>query len=125
MVHSQRGITALGGLFIAIFIGLVLYGGVRLLPAYLEYQKVSTAMRALEAEFGTGGATDQKIRAALGRRFEIDDVDSIDPRDPQDIVITRTGQSLVVTAEYSAVEPFIGNISFLVDFTSSATVRIN
>lgn len=125
MVHSQRGITALGGLFIAIFIGLVLYGGVRLLPAYLEYQKVSTAMRALEAEFGTGGATEQKIRAALGRRFEIDDVDSIDPRDPQDIVITRNGQSLVVTAEYSAVEPFIGNISFLVDFTNSATVRIN
>lgn len=125
MIHSQRGITAIGGLFIAMFIGLVLYGGVRLLPAYLEYQKVSTAMSSLEEEFGTGGATDQKIRTALGRRFNIDDVDSIDPRDPRDIVITREGQSLVVTAEYSAVEPFIGNISFLVDFTSSATVRIN
>lgn len=125
MVHSQRGITALGGLFIAMFIGLVLYGGLRLLPAFLEYQKVSTAMNALEDEYGSGGATDSKIRNTLQRRFDIDDIDSIDPRDPRDIVITRQGSSLVVTAEYQAVAPFLGNVSFLVDFTNSATVRAN
>lgn len=125
MVHSQRGITALGGLFIAIFIGLVLYGGVRLLPAFLEYQKVSTAMKSLEEEYSGGGASDHKIRLSLERRFDIDDVDSIDPRDPRDLVITRDGKNLVVTADYSAVEPYLGNISFLVEFTSTATVRAN
>lgn len=125
MIHSQRGITALGGLFIAIFVGLVLYGGIRLLPAFLEYQKVSAAMKGLEEDLADGGATETKIRVILGRRFDIDSIDSLDARNPRDIVITRDGQNLVVSAEYSAVEPFIGNISFLVDFTSSATVRVN
>lgn len=122
MLRSQRGMTFIGGLIIAALVGVIAYAALRLVPVYLEYQKVAGAFKQLEVDYGTGGANEGEVRRTLERRFDIDDVTSITP---QEVVIRREGGLLEVTAEYSATAPFISNISFLVDFERTVRLKVN
>ena len=122
MLRHQRGITFIGGLIIATFVAIIGFAALRLAPAYLEYQKVVAAFKQLEVEYSTGGATEGDIRQTLQRRFDVDDVTSITP---QEVSIRRNNGMLEVSVEYSAVAPFISNISFLVDFERTVNVRAN
>ena len=122
MLRSQRGMTFIGGLIIAALVGVIAYAALRLVPVYLEYQKVAGAFKQLEVDYATGGANEGEVRRTLERRFDIDDVTSITP---QEVVIRREGGLLEVTAEYSATAPFISNISFLVDFERTVRLKVN
>jgi hypothetical protein len=122
MLRHQRGITFIGGLIIATFVAIIGFAALRLAPVYLEYQKVVAAFKQLEVEYATGGATEGDIRLTLQRRFDVDDVTSITP---QEVSIRRNNGVLEVSVEYSAVAPFISNISFLVDFKRTVNVRTN
>lgn len=122
MLRSQRGMTFVGGLIIAALVGVIAYAALRLVPVYLEYQKVAGAFKQLEVDYATGGANEGEVRRTLERRFDIDDVTSITP---QEVVIRREGGLLEVTAEYSATAPFISNISFLVDFERTVRLKVN
>ena len=122
MLRSQRGMTFIGGLIVAAFVGVIAYAALRLVPVYLEYQKVAGAFNQLEVDYATGGANESEVRRTLERRFDVDDVTSITP---QEIAIRRDGGVLEVTAEYSATAPFISNISFLVDFERTVRLKVN
>lgn len=122
MLRRQRGMTFIGGLIVAVFVAIIAFAALRLVPVYLEYQKVVAAFKQLEVDYATGGATEPEIRRTLERRFDVDDVTSITP---QEVAIRRNNGTLEVSVEYSAVAPFISNISFLVDFQRTVTVRAN
>lgn len=122
MLHRQRGMTFIGGLLVALIVAMAAFAGLRLVPVYLEHQKVASALTQLEADYATGGATESEVRRSLERRFEVDDVTSITPRE---IAIAREGGELVVTAAYTAVAPFISNISFLVEFERTVRLKAN
>lgn len=122
MLRRQRGMTFIGGLIIAAIVAVIGFAALRLVPVYLEYQKVVAAFKQLEVDYATGGATESEIRRTLERRFDVDDVTSITP---QEVAIRRNNGTLAVSVEYSAVAPFISNISFLVDFQRAVTVRAN
>jgi hypothetical protein len=114
--------TFIGGLLVALIVAMAAFAGLRLVPVYLEYQKVASALTQLEADYATGGATESGVRRSLERRFEVDDVTSINTRE---IAIAREGGELVVTAAYTAVAPFISNISFLVEFERTVRLKAN
>jgi hypothetical protein len=122
MLRRQRGMTFIGGLIIAAIVAVIGFAALRLVPVYLEYQKVVGAFKQLEVDYATGGATESEIRRTLERRFDVDDVTSITP---QEVAIRRNNGTIEVSVEYSAVAPFLSNISFLVDFQRAVTVRAN
>ena len=122
MLRAQRGMTFIGGLIVAAMVGLMGYAALRLVPVYLEYQKVTSALNQLEVDYATGGANETEVRRSLERRFEVDEVSSITPRE---IAIRHEGGSLEVTAEYTATAPFIANLSFLVDFQRTVRLKVN
>jgi len=122
MLHRQRGMTFIGGLLVALIVAVFGFAGLRLVPVYLEYQKVSGALTQLEADFATGGATESEVRRTLERRFEVDDVTSLTARE---VAISRDAGQLEVTAEYTAVAPFLSNISFLVEFERTVRLKAN
>jgi hypothetical protein len=122
MLRHQRGITLIGGLLIAVIIAVMGFAVIRLLPVYLEYQKVVSALTQLESVYSAGGATEEDIRNTLQRRFDVEDVSSLAVRD---ITIRRAGGLLEVTAEYTAIAPFVANISFLVEFSRTVSVHTN
>lgn len=112
MRNRQRGITAIGFVILAMFIGMFVYAGIRLLPVYMEYMNIAKALDKLRQD-STGLDSATAIRNALDKTFNIDYVSSIDARD---IAITREGNSWAVRAEYDAPAPFVGNVSFMVHF---------
>jgi hypothetical protein len=59
------------------------------------------------------GGTPQTLRRALDRRWAIEDIQSLDPKD---IEIKRQGNGYLMRAWYRAEAPFISNISLVVDF---------
>ena len=86
MRNRQRGVTALGWLILLTPFAIVLYGGIRLAPIYLNYMNVTKALTQISTEIPSNSATADSIRASLYRHF---DVSGVTFPDPKDIKITR------------------------------------
>ena len=118
MRSRQRGATFLGMVTIIAIVGFGLYGGIRVFPLYMEYLSVVRAMEQTAKE-DAGAGTPQTLRNALDRRWTIEDIKSIDPKE---IEIKRQGNSYTMRAWYRAEAPFIANISLAVDFDKTVAV---
>ena len=119
MQHHQRGMTTLGFIILMVFIGLFIYGGIRLTPAYVEYFEVSKALNGLQAE-AAGVYSAASLRSTLEKHFDIDDVTGLDAKD---VDIHHEDEGWVVHAVWDVREPFLGNVSFLVHFDTSVTLK--
>lgn len=115
MRSRQRGATFLGMVIILAIVGFGLYGAIRVFPLYMEYIAV---VRAMEQTAKEDNGSPQAIRNALGRRWTIEDIKSIDPKD---IEIKRAGSGYTMRAWYRAEAPFISNISLVIDFDKTVT----
>ncbi len=115
----QRGVTIWGMFMISlmvVFFALLLF---KLIPPYLQDLKVNTALDSIEQEASGSGMSKPEIIVALRKRFDIDDIDHVDPAD---ITIQRRGVFIVVDIEYEAVVPLVLNISALLEFNHSAEI---
>lgn len=117
--HRQRGATFIGIVTIVAILGFGLYAGIRLAPLYLEYMNVVRAMEQVSTEFGGQPTNANALRVSLGRRWEIDDIKSIDPKE---IDIHKEGNEFVMDAIYRAEAPFVANISLVVDFEKTVSI---
>jgi hypothetical protein len=120
MRSRQRGATFLGMVTILAILGFALYGGIRLTPMYLEYMAVARALEQTAKEHSGGSASAQDLRNSLDRRWTIENIDSIQPKD---IDIKKAGGGFTMRAWYRAEAPFIGNVSLVADFDKTVTVK--
>jgi hypothetical protein len=118
MRSRQRGATFLGMVIIVAILGFGLYGAIRVFPLYMEYMAVVRAMEQTAKE--GGGESPQALRISLDRRWAIEDIKSLDPKD---IEIKRQGNGYTMRAWYRAEAPFIANISLAVDFDKTVSTR--
>ena len=118
MRSRQRGATFLGMVVIIAILGFALYAGIRLTPMYLEYMAV---VRALEqtAKENSGATSPETLRNALDRRWTIETIDRIQPKD---IEIKKAGSGFAMRAWYRAERPFISNVSLVADFDKTVKV---
>lgn len=115
----QRGVTMWGMFMISlmvVFFALLLF---KLIPPYLQDLKVNAALDSIEQEASGSGMSKPEIIVALRKRFDIDDIDHVDPAD---ITIQRRGVFIVVDIEYEAIVPLVLNISALLEFNHSAEI---
>jgi hypothetical protein len=121
MHRRQRGVTAIGWLFLLTPIAVVGYAGVRLLPVYLNYMKVAGSLEKLEsgnsAEDLPGVAN---VRVAIERFL---DVEGVEYPKAADILIRRDSGTWIVQAQYEDSAPLFSNISLLVAFDKTVTIR--
>ena len=118
MRSRQRGATVLGMVVIIAILGFALYGGIRLTPIYLEYMAVARALEQTAKE-ESGATSPQTLRNALDRRWTIETIDSIQPKD---IEIKKAGSGFTMRAWYRAEAPFISNVSLVADFDKTVKV---
>lgn len=118
-MHKQKGMTLIGMVIVAFVAGIFVLAAIRLLPVYLEYMKVESALSAMKTDLDGSNAGPAQIRTSVERRFDIDDVKSIRPRD---LVIERTANGHMVRAAYEGRAPFVANVYFVVDFNKSVEV---
>jgi hypothetical protein len=119
-VREQRGATFLGMVIILAIVGCALYAGIRLVPLYFEFMAVSRALDQTAKESKGEPTSPQELRNALDRRWTIEDIKSISPKEME---IKRAGGGFTMRAHYRAEAPFIGNVSLVVDFDKSVDVR--
>lgn len=116
----QTGMTTVGIIIVVLFAGTFAFAGLRLTPVYLNYMKVAGVISGVHAEFDGTGASRAAIRSSISRRFDIESVSVITARD---VKVTKKNGGYEVAATYSHKAPFMGNISFVVDFDKRVLVR--
>ena len=113
MRNRQRGVTAIGWLFLLTPIAIVGYAGVRLAPLYLNYMKVARALDQVVSDYKDGGGDPAAIRIVVDKHFEID---MVNYPTVKDLKIARDGASWVVEMAYDDEAPLFANISLHVTF---------
>ena len=119
-LRHQAGVTTLGFIILALFIGLFAFGAIRLTPVYLNYMKVVGVVEGVRKEFDGQKPTRAAIRSSISRRFGVESVSVINYRE---VTVTAVDGGFEVAAVYDHPSPFIGNISFLVHFDKTVLVR--
>lgn len=116
----QAGITAVGFVLLAMFIGLFAFATMRLTPVYLNYMKIASVLDGVFKEFDSQGPSRSAIVTSIRRRFDVESVSVITSRD---IKVLNDGGGFKIEAVYDHTTPFLGNISFTVHFDKRVTVR--
>ncbi len=119
-IRRQAGITTVGFVILALFVGLFAFAAIRLTPVYLNYMKVVGVVDGVVGEFDGQKPARAAIRNSVSRRFDVESVSVITYRD---VKITPVDGGFEVAAVYDHTSPFIGNISFTVHFDKSELVR--
>ncbi len=120
MFARQRGATFLGMVIILSILGFALYAGIRLTPLYFEYMAVVRAMDQTAKEAEGDPTSPQQLRTALDRRWTIEDIKSLDPKDME---IKKSAGGYTMRAYYRAEAPFVANVSLVVDFDKTVDVK--
>ncbi|MCM2308072.1 MAG: DUF4845 domain-containing protein [Sulfuritalea sp.] len=113
----QRGLSLNGMVLIGVALGMVALLAMKALPPWIEYGNALKAIKGTATDGSLKDATVAQVRAAYGRRADMDDVKSIPP---EDLDITKEGGELVITFAYSKKVPLFGNASLVFDFEGSS-----
>ena len=115
-MRSERGITIMGFLFVAVVVVAIALVGFRVLPAYIEYFAVQKALKTALDDAPSGNVGE--VRGAFDRKAGAGYIESVRP---SDIQVSRQGGVITATASWQRVLPMIGNASILLDFDATAT----
>ena len=116
----QAGITAVGFILLALFIGLFAFASIRLTPVYLNYMKVAGVLDGVFKEFDSQNPSRSAIVTSIRRRFDVESVSVITAKD---IKVINDGGGFKIEAVYDHTTPFINNVSFTVHFDKRVTLR--
>jgi len=120
MHHRQQGVTAIGFIILAAFIGLFILAGVKLAPVYLESMDVKTALAQAKTELDGNRPSMVDIRKAIERRFDVDSVRRISAKD---LEITRSAEGYLVDASYEARVNYVSNLYLLLVFDNKVEIK--
>jgi hypothetical protein len=112
--------TFIGMLCIFALVGVIAYAGIRLVPVYLNYMKVARAMQEVAAEFKGENPDLTRMRASLGKHWDIDDISEVDFKEVE-IKKDDDGVFMHVTYEHSV--PYLGNVSLVASFDKTVKVE--
>lgn len=116
-IDRQRGITALGLLFVFIVLAFVGYVGLKMFPVYMESLKIDNSMQGLIEDPSVSEMSKLEIMKSLIRRFDINEVDRITERNYADyMTIQKARNKVAITIDYRAEVPLFYNLSLVADF---------
>ena len=115
-----RGMTTLGMLILVVFLGMFAFAAIQLTPVYLNYMKVAGVVEGVKEEFDSQSPTLGNIRRSIERRFSIESVAVLTPKD---VKVSPDSGGFVVAADYDHTVAYLGNVSFTVHFQKSAVIR--
>ncbi len=96
MRSRQAGITFIGWVVLLVPVAIVAYGAIRLTPVYLNYMKVTKAMKQTAEESGGGQVSPVEVRKSLEKRL---DIESVNYPAVDDIAVTRDGDNWVMAVD--------------------------
>lgn len=116
-MRKQNGITLSGFLLWSIVIVFGLLLGFRIGPPYLEYITIKRQFQAMVQDAEVQSGQRRAIEDAFMRRTMVEDVKSITPKD---LIITKDGDGVVISAEYTTCVHVVANLRACMDFAPSS-----
>ncbi|MCG8391698.1 MAG: DUF4845 domain-containing protein [Pseudomonadales bacterium] len=110
---QQRGISLIGWAVILLVVIVFGTAAFRMVPAYMEYNTISSSVRSLLQDSKTALMSPNEIRDALGKRFSINQVSAINAND---LGITKEGGHIKVSTDYEVREKLFYNVSIVMTF---------
>ena len=114
MRKEQRGVSILGLLFVLVLLIVVALFAMKVIPSFMEYR---TTKSAIEAVARQGVTSTQDVRRAFENRATIDNIVSVRP---QDLEITREGNSLVIGFAYRKEIPLFSGVGLYIDYVANS-----
>jgi len=114
--------TAIGWFLVLGLIALFALITLRMVPLYLEYAKVASALESLESEPGITRKTKPEIVKMVQKRFEVNDVVNVSTKQ---LVIKKEEGILTVSIDYERREHLISNIDVVAKFDKKVEVVAN
>lgn len=99
---------------------LVCVGGViamKVIPMYIEFNSVKTALKAMENEEFESGAA---VKESLRKRFSISYVESVSS---DDITVSAQDGRFLIDVDYYVEKPLVANLSLTAHFEHSAQTK--
>jgi hypothetical protein len=116
LIRRQQGVSIVMLIVVLSLLALVAILGMKVVPAYIEFNSVRKIIQAMKREGDTRKSV-REIRDAFNRRASVDYVDSIKG---DDLEITKEGGEVIVAAIYSKKVPIIANFNACLDFVASS-----
>ncbi|MBI4987425.1 MAG: DUF4845 domain-containing protein [Rhodocyclales bacterium] len=114
-MRKQQGLSLIGLIMVsAVVIGVAVVG-MKVAPTVIEYY---TIIKHIKTIAGSGATTVAEVRNAYERQAAVDDTPSISAGD---LEITKEGNQLVVSFEYSKKIHIAGNVSICIDYSGSSS----
>jgi hypothetical protein len=117
--RQQQGMSFVGWVLSLFLFVIFALAAVRLIPVYLEYLTIRSAVDAAAHDQPT--LSRHVIFRAIVRQFVVNQIDAIHSRN---VRISRVHHHLVLSVDYSEQTPFIGNVGFIVHFHHSVNVPV-
>ncbi len=109
--RSQRGMSYLGIMFIAMILAFALKVVATVGSDYYDFYGINKMVNSLMDEGRTGSVAE--FKRALYDRFQIN---GIRDRNPDDFEYQMDGRGLIVIVDYEVRKPFIGNLDVVMHF---------
>lgn len=118
----QRGMSIWSLSFVVGVFTFFIFLGFKLFPPYMEDFKVRNALDSVARSSDIGTMSKADISTALAKRFDIDNIDTVDPT--KNLTIENRGRNArAVRITYEAVIPLFSNVSVLLEFDHAEEVR--
>lgn len=107
----QSGMTLVGFLITAAFVGLIGLATLKIAPLYMQKMRVGTVLEDLQVSLGTGGNSPASIRTAIDDRFYIENLEALSS---DEIDISAAGDGYAVRVNRETWAPFFADLHFVV-----------
>ncbi len=119
--YRQRGVTAIGWVFLLVPIFVLGYVGMRCITPFSNYMAVNRALDNFAKDnAGNGALTKDQLKDYLSRKWV---VEYIDRPDIEELAITRKDGGWQIAANYEQVVPLFYNVSLLFEFEKSVEFK--
>ena len=119
--RGQFGITTIGFLLLAVLVGVVGLGAIKLTPMYIKNMQLSKLLDGLQAQLPRGdGVSPAAIRSVIDKKCDIEGIEL--PKDSLKIAQSKSG-GYDVHITYESRAPYVAGIYLLLEFDKQVEIH--
>jgi hypothetical protein len=89
----------------------------KIAPPYFEYMTINKQLKATADDPSARGGTRRDVENAFANRQMVSDIKSVDRKD---LVITKEGDGVLLTVDYTVCVPIVSNLRACMDFAAAS-----
>lgn len=113
-LYKQRGASMYSILIIGALVIYFAITAIKLGPVYLDDYQVKRVLENAGKEFSMGNVSKSQIRESIGKGFDVNNINSIDPKD---IAVEEEHGAVMLSLDYEVRVPMFYNVDAIVKFS--------